>query len=323
MTDFINYGDVKMKNNSRAKKFIATLALLVAVTSTLLAGCTKSGGGTTVRKAQLSVVQNISYNEKYVLCWDAVDNANAYVVSINGENIQVDTNEYFYVPTKAITEFKVRATDTNGKYESSDWSEAYTYNVNEQVPGQGLYAKVNVFVSDLLGPSYKLKKIYSIDARNKNLYTAVLCEYNDRDCLLYNITEYDEEITSLDQAMELDGITYLGDTDALQEYYSATALFKYNLLSGELRRNYQQNGYDISIVSAQTAERENYRDIFTIYGTFKAEKDGDVKYFSARYKCTIYRENPERSYAREMSCVELTGDFRQYAEEKDNLNTAP
>ena len=253
MTDFINYGDVKMKNNSKVKKII-TAALLIIGANIFLVGCTlfdwvdfikKPSSGTTVEEPRLSVVQNISYNENdenYVLRWDAVKNANAYVVSINGENIKVDTNEYFYVPTKAITEFKVRATDTNGKYEYSDWSETNTYNVNELEPGQGFYAKVNIFVSDIiLGPSYKLKKIYSIDARNNNLYTAVLCEYNDRDCLLYTSTEYDEEITSLEQAMELDGSTYLGDTYALQEYYSATALFKYNLLSGELRKNYQQN----------------------------------------------------------------------------------
>ena len=162
-----------MEKRSKVKKVIATLALLgVAAASTFLGGCTNinipgnSGNGNTntPQTQQLSIVQNITYDEdNYIFSWDEVEHADAYITSINGETSEVDTNACFYIPTEEVTEFKVKAVDKDGTYESSDWSETYTYNIQEQTPGeeqqQNIYSKVNVFVSDLMGPSYKLKDI--------------------------------------------------------------------------------------------------------------------------------------------------------------------
>lgn len=339
-----------MEKKSKVKKVIATLALLgVAAASSFLVGCDNlpggnlpgSGGGTTIPQTQqLSIVQNIEYDENnYVFSWDEVEHADAYITSINGETSQVDTNACFYIPTEAVTEFKVKAVDTDGIYTNSDWSEVYTYNVQEQTPGdqQNIYSKVNVFVSDLLGSAYDLKDIVSLRADDNILYSSVVCEYQGNEYFYNMETEYDTEITSIQQAMELEGETYRGTRSKTISYDSAASLIKSENLPGILGE-YQDSGYTITAVSSQTVEREGYEDgsIFTIYGTFKAEKNGDVKYFSCTYRCTISNpsSNPKTNYTtklenaedrtvKQISCTELTGDFEQFAEEKDNLTSTP
>ena len=275
--------------------------------------------------------------DKFSTCkpvWDAVENADAYVVDINGSTKQVDTNACFHVPTEGVTEFKVKAIDTTGEYEDSKWSNVYTHTVDATVE-ENLYSRVNIFVNDIL-EGFKLKEIVAVYANGNNLYTQVICQYNGSDYFHNIITEYDTRITSIEQAMSLEsGVSYLGMGQQIVDHNSAEHLLKSDTLTGSLE-DYKKEGYTISVVASQTVQEKGYADgsAYSIYGTYKLEKNGEVKYVQAAYQCVITNpssnpttnyttklENSNDRYLSELNFTELTGDFEEYAETMDGLNS--
>ena len=77
----------------------------------------------------LKAPTNLSYDdETYILSWDIVENADSYNVSINDDDeLVVEDNKVFYVPTEQTTEFKIQALDSTGEYKNSNWSDSLTY----------------------------------------------------------------------------------------------------------------------------------------------------------------------------------------------------
>lgn len=328
-----------MANKSKVKKVLTTLAELSIAAGAIFGGykIADSMGliNNTPQTQQLSVVQNIAYDEtNYVFSWDAVDNADAYVVDINGSTKQVDTNACFHVPTEEVTEFKVKAIDTTGEFEDSKWSNVYTHTVDATVE-ENLYSKVNIFVNDILD-GFKLKEIVAVYANGNNLYTQVICQYNRSDYFHNIITEYDTPITSIEQAMSLEsGVSYLGMGQQIVDHNSAEHLLKSDTLTGSLE-DYKKEGYTISVVASQTVQENGYADgsAYSIFGTYKLEKNGEVKYVQAAYQCVITNpssnpttnyttklENSNDRYLSELNFTELTGDFEEYAETMDRLNS--
>ncbi len=328
------------KNESKVKKVIKTLAVLGVAAGVIFGGYhivqnLDIGTSTqTPQTQQLSVVQNVTYDESnYIFSWDPVENADKYVVNINGEDKNVDTNAYFHIPTEGVTEFKVKAVDTTGVYTSSDWSEVYTHNAKQTTD---LYSSVNMFLSDIL-VGKDLKEIIGMYANGNTLYTQVVCEYNGEEYFHNMRIKYDTEITSIEQVMELkeDAISIIiGMGSEVVDYNSIEFLLKSNSYDGILE-TYRLDGYDISVVSSQTVKMDgsDKGEAFRIYGTYKLEKNGEVKYVQVELQCEIVKphSNPATNYTLKLQNVndrdvyqlsykELTGEFVEFAEKMEKVN---
>lgn len=325
--------------NKKIKKIISTIIFLLSVVI-IIFSCYKiadtMGLFNKDKTSTLNIVENITYNESsFTFSWDAIENANEYTININGETIQVNTNNYFYIPTEEVTEFKVKAIDTSGSYEDSAWSNIYTYNIQKT---NNLFLDVNVFVDDMIR-GRKLKKIISMHIESNSegsiLFTGVVCEFEGKD-YFYNVqTQYDENIESIEQAMKLGNEdTYIGLKNNIVDYNSAEHLLKSNSFKGELEE-YRKQGYEISVISSQTVEMEGAEDgeAFKIYATYKLEKDGIIKYVQATYQCEINNpsSNPVLNYTQrleepddralyQLSFCELTGDFEEFAKQLEKVN---
>ena len=119
-----------------------------------------------------SAPTNLSYDdETYILSWDIVENADSYNVSINDDDeLVVEDNKVFYVPINQTSEFKIKALDSTGEYQSSKWSNSLTYTIKEN---EISYASVSAFVSTMMPSDCKLVKLIniSIDSNDNKTYT--------------------------------------------------------------------------------------------------------------------------------------------------------
>ena len=328
------------KENSKVKKVIKTLAIIGIAAGAVFAGY-KAISNLDINIPQsneLKIVKNIQYDDSnYVFSWDAVANADAYITSINGETQQIETNAYFYVPTEEVTEFKVKAIDMDGEYKDSKWSDVYTYNVQNQEQ-QDLYTQLNLVVSDML-PGEDLKRIIGmkIAEGGKYLDIQVVCEYRGQEYFRNVRKEYDTPITSLKQGIEEGCIDGIGHGREIVDYNSAEYLLKSQSYDGNLEK-YRKEGYKISIISSQTVVPEwatNDGSRFDIYGIFKLEKNGEIKYINVKYACGITNPsiNPAINFTKrlqkeedriviEESFFELTGDFAEYAQKMESIKKA-
>ena len=84
---------------------------------------------------QLETPQDLSYDEgDYMLTWDSVDNASGYTIYYNGNEFEVDANDTKekIVVTAQDNTFKVKANGDQVDYTDSEWSEEYTYTIEQE-----------------------------------------------------------------------------------------------------------------------------------------------------------------------------------------------
>ena len=75
----------------------------------------------------LDIPANVAVSDTGLVTWNTVENADGYIVSVNGEEVTVTTNSYQHADLGLDANFKVRATSTNTDYDPSLWSVEVSY----------------------------------------------------------------------------------------------------------------------------------------------------------------------------------------------------
>ena len=241
----------------------------------------------------LKAPTNLSYDdETYILSWDIVENADSYNVSINDDDeLVVEDNKVFYVPINQTSEFKIKALDSTGEYQSSKWSNSLTYTIKEN---EISYASVSAFVSTMLPGDYNLKKLVniSIDSNENKVYTNAVFE-RDSELKVYELsTEYDFAIESLSDIVKDNAeYTRISNRYDIANYDSANSLLKSNSYVGQMEELRQQ-GYTFEVVSQQVGKINDRNSEFKLYATYKAGSEQDTKYFNTITTIVIPNTSP-------------------------------
>lgn len=269
---------------------------------------------------KLSTPANLSFDStNYVLSWDSVSHADGYKVDINGVISTSQTNNFHYVPSNKTTKFKVQATDSTNEYVASDWSTECNYTIPQnEVSLAGLYT----FVSGMMNGNHKVDKVISMYADGNMLYTTAKFEngrlYHLRNKYSSNITSLKDIVNRADYGVSSSIISSYEakDYDSVS-YYLSSDTYESNLES------YKQQGYTFEVVESQA-----YRvggGSMGIDSLFKLTNGEDVKYVINRLefyvsdtanegaKYTTELVNIDSNKIEPYFCIELTGDFIDYA----------
>ena len=239
----------------------------------------------------LKAPTNLSYDdETYILSWDIVENADSYNVSINDDDeLVVEDNKVFYVPINQTSEFKIKALDSTGEYQSSKWSNSLTYTIKEN---EISYASVSAFVSTMLPGSYSLKKLVNISIEDNELLTNAVFERNDELKVYELSTMYDFTIESLSDVVKGSApnarILHYYD---IANYNSAESLLKSNSYVGQMEELRQQ-GYTFEVVSQQVGKTYEDNSVFNIYATYKLTRDSEKIYVNSMITSVIESLSP-------------------------------
>ena len=242
---------------------------------------------------QLETPQDLSYDEgDYMLTWDSVDNASGYTIYYNGNEFEVDANDTKekIVVTAQDNTFKVKANGDQVDYTDSEWSEEYTYTI-EQEQQQSIFNKVNLAIGECAEQEgYEIIDIIGISysdiegtALGDQVYIECLCEENNT---IKNVTFAIETTinTSIGEVLSdfsMDEIRQQAKVSAV-DYDSASYLIKSESYDGNMQQ-LKNEGYEISVVNSCTrkgkAVGSKFR--FEIVGTYKAVRGNEVLYFTS------------------------------------------
>lgn len=75
----------------------------------------------------LDIPANVAVSDTGLVTWNTVENADGYIVSVNGEEFAVTTNSYQHADLGLDAIIKVCATSTNTDYDASLWSVEVSY----------------------------------------------------------------------------------------------------------------------------------------------------------------------------------------------------
>lgn len=324
-----------MKNNLLKK--IITVLLLVTFTSTLLLALSACGavlwilGIDTRKDMHLATPTNLSYDQdNYLLTWDEVENADSYLVDINGTQNIVEENRMVYVPVRENSNIKVKAMDSTWNYTDSDWSNPYTYTVTAQ--DEFSYSQVSAYVSNLLRDK-ALQKVVSAYTKDNSLFVNAVFKENGKMKLLELQIDYNNEVLSIKDAINQDSLkrVRLINRYDIANYDSASYLLRSNSFSGEMEQR-RLEGYEFSVVSSQVVKSGIEDETFYIYSTYKLTKGSEVKYIQQVMRCfvpdlsnnertnfTTKLSNPDFRLLKELSYTELTGDALDLAKMMEQL----
>lgn len=319
------------KEKSKASKIFKTIATVATAGVAVIAGVIALnqfgviGGGNNPSNPptheRLSQVTNVSFDEKTnTLSWNEVEHANMYKVDVNGKQKQVETNYYVYMPVDKVSDMKVQAIDTTGVYESSKWSDTFTYTIPDNtISTQSVFAFVNK-----LDRSSELVNIAGMYIENGKLFSKCHIIDNNKDKVVVYRTLFDTQVNTLEDAMKTKAIStsIVGKYD-YSSYESAKYFLKSNSYVGQMEE-YRQQGYDFEVVSSEVADQGV--DGLTMYGTYRLTKDDDIKYIANTIEVAFYNpstskavnyttklQNANEVNAGELDFHELTGDFYDWA----------
>ncbi len=314
---------------------------------------------------QLDTPQQVSFDsESYVLSWGAVENAASYTVYYNGTEISVDNGDTRKQITLIAQDniFKVKAVGDGANYSDSKWSQEVTYTIDNRQEELSVFEKVNLKLAEAAqSKGLKLESIIGISDINleTNIYEnhiefETLCSKKGvlkNYCFGFKNEGYTSSIEELLIHFDMATLNDYYDRKTVDynsaEFLTARGDEKYNneVFDGKMEELRLQ-GYTISVISSVTREGKKVgggingeRFQFEILGTYKAEKDGDVKYFTSVNRITtdILSVSDEYNYltclpldehstVKEYSFIEHeTGATWLYMEEwvaKNNLNSA-
>lgn len=320
------------KEKSKTSRIFKTIATVATAGVAVIAGVIALnqfgviGGGNNPSNPptheRLSQVTNISFDEKTnTLSWNEVEHANMYKVDVNGKQKQVETNYYVYMPVYKVSDMKVQAIDTTGVYESSKWSDIFTYTIPDNaISTQSVFAFVNS-----LNKSSDLVNIASIYVEDGELFTKChVIDLNNKDKVVWYNTIFETPVNTLEDAMK----TKVRSTATLERYdyssyKSAEYFLKSNSYVGQMEE-YRKQGYDFEVVSSEVADQGV--DGLTMYGTYRLTKGDDIKYITNTIEVAFYNpstskavnyttklQNANEVNAGELDFHELTGDFYDWA----------
>ncbi len=263
----------------------------------------------------LSTPEHVSYDAgNYTLSWNDVEHADSYKIDINGRTVDVQDNEYVYVPQKEVTTFKVQALDSTGGYKASAWSDTVSYTVSME---NGLSTPaINAYVTAAMG-NKELVKIVSITSKNN--IVSIGAVFSDGNLHNYEY-QYANNVESLESVVENNNYTSTRarETYTAKNFDTAGSYLKSSEYFGTLEE-YRRAGYTISAVSSQAYEISN--SLIGLDGVYKVTNGTETKYLSIKLEFTLAAtatesvrytrnvENIDSSKVYEVSCTELQGDF--------------
>lgn len=320
------------KEKSKTSKIFKTIATVATAGVAVIAGVIALnqfgviGGGNNPSNPptheRLSQVTNVSFDEKTnTLSWNEVEHANMYKVDVNGKQKQVETNYYVYMPVDKVSDMKVQAIDTTGVYESSKWSDIFTYTIPDNaISTQSVFAFVNK-----LDRSSELVNIASMYIEDGKLFSKChIIDNNDKDKVVIYKTTFESEVNSLNDVMNAEILaTNIRNKYDYSNYKSADYFIKSNSYAGQMEE-YRKQGYDFKVVSSETIDKGI--NLPMIYATYRLTKGDEVKYIessvdfaldnpsnSKSVNYTTKLQNVNERSVRELSFHELTGDFYDWA----------
>ena len=280
------------KEKSKVSKIFKTIATVATAGVAVIAGVIALnqfgviGGGNNPSNPptheRLSQVTNVSFDEKTnTLSWNEVEHANMYKVDINGKQKQVETNYYVYMPVDKVSDMKVQAIDTTGVYESSKWSDTFTYTISDNtISTQSVFAFVNK-----LDRNSELVNIASLYINNNMLYSKChVINSNGKDKVMSYETSFDRKINSLQEAMNAN-FKVVSSEVADQGVDGLTMYGTYRLTKGDDIK-YIANTIEVAFYNPSTSKAVNY---------------------------TTKLQNANEVNAGELDFHELTGDFYDWA----------
>lgn len=275
----------------------------------------------------LGAPEGINYDEdEYLITWNAVENADNFVVEVNNFQAQVGTNSMSYIAMTENTTIKVKAMDSKGTYKDSEWSNIYTYILQDEFS----YSKVCAYLNKLL-PSSPLQKIVGAYVEGYSFFVNGVFEVNGQMKLEEYEIEYAIKPFSVTQAINQNPIRIRTFSSLdIAEYDSASYLLQSNSFSGEMEQR-RLEGWKFGVVASQVAKTGN-PNYHIIYATYEITKGQETKYIVNKMECyvpnlsssernnyTTRLVNTESRILKELYYVELTGDAFVLAQAMANL----
>ena len=300
------------------KNFKGLLAVLsAAVIASSYAACGTNNTGNTENGNSTSEESNSSVTavvlqapmhpyfdgESYLLAWEPVENALYYLVDFNGEVYEVYGTESYLVPVTKDNTFKVMAVGDGVNYTNSPWSQEVYY---ELLPQVSVYDKVQAKLTETAeAEGLVLEKVIGIsfvdleaNQYTDNIVFQTICSKNgeSKSCELTFKHPNPISVAEMLQTFELATFNGKLTKNLVTGYDSAETMIGYNSVG--MVEEFKNRGYNVSVVTSVVEEgnKVGTKFRFVIIGTFKAETDYDVQYFTAAYRVDILTPSANMSY---------------------------
>ncbi len=264
---------------------------------------------------QLDTPKQVSFdNRTYVLSWNAVENASAYIIYYNGTETTVDNSDAREQITIIAQEnvFKVKAVGDGAYYSDSEWSQEVTYVMGTQQGGTqqeqlSVFDKVNLKLAEAAqSKGLTLEKIIgisfiSLESGNpygKHIEFETICTNNkgvlNSICISFKNDGYTSSIEELLTHFESATVAAFYYNKNIADYDSAYYLLYRGMQNNDpfdgKMEELRQQGYTITEISSVTLKGVEYslnKFQFWITGTYKATLGDDVKYFTSTNRITV------------------------------------
>ena len=331
MRSLSNKGPAKQKNRAfnKSRKVVCTAISLLLFGFLTFMGCSlldfgallgttetpnaDPGPGEYVGLVTLAAPANLSYDpDASTLSWTSVENALSYQVDYNG--VIYETSEPALVVSLIATDnvFKVKAIGDTEYYSDSSWSAPFTHTLEQA--SLSVYEKVNLKIGEAAAEDkYELSKIIGISSTilegNKygdNIQISVLCRYNGKNWLVTMGFKCPTGDTIAEMLDHFEDAEYTGCTkeEVVLGYnspeYLLGSLTSSKAYSGELYQ-FVSSGYTVTPLAYAVTKGEEIKTTprkhrFNLVCTYKAERDGEVKYFTVTNRITILQKSSEYGY---------------------------
>lgn len=270
---------------------------------------------------KLATPTGVAYDENTsTLSWNAVDNATGYVVSYNDIPYQVSETSKYILPTAEQNVFKVKAVGDGIDYSDSDWSQECTYTMTTTTIS--VFEKVNLQLAKTASESgLTLVRVVGISyadiektSSGTNLSFEVICNDSDKNVnarISYGFDGFDSVYEMLESINVYTKVSVV-DYDIV-DYNSVEELLLSNSFDGKMEEM-RKAGYTFTVVDncVRKGSKSGSSFYFSIVATFKAEKDGEVRYFTSVNQIKIYTDQRDEPTNYEIAVGYV--DYRQVTE---------
>ena len=293
---------------------------LLSILSSFLTGCVFDSNDEDNTINRLDIPTNLVFSdETYILSWTSVAHATDYTLEINGLTYKSESNSFRYIPRDKVTTFKVQSNDKTNNYNSSKWSSNCIYTIPDN---QDSIATLRTFVNGML-EGYRVEKVLNVYAEDNYLFAWAVFDDNSIYLLMNayesNITSLKDIVNTSDHGVSRSILGYykIKDYDSIS-YYLQSDTYKGGL------EDYRQQGYSFTPIISQSYKVSSVA--MGIATLFKISDGVSVKYLvSGLYfviedtandavKYTTALVNVDSNRVRELRCIELSGDFVDYAQ---------
>ena len=271
---------------------------------------------------KLATPTGVAYDENTnTLSWNAVDNATGYVVSYNDTPYQVSETSKYILPTAEQNVFKVKAVGDGIDYTDSDWSKECIYTITV-TPDTSVFEKVNLQLAKTASENgLTLVRVVGISYADiekttfgTNLSFEVVCNDEGENVnarISYGFDGFDSIYEMLESINEYTKVSIV-DYDIV-DYNSVEELLLSNSFDGKMEEM-RKAGYTFTVVDncVRKGSKSGSSFSFSIVATFKAEKDGEVRYFTSVNQIKIHTDQRDEPTNYEIAVGYI--DYRQVTE---------